>query len=274
MQLSTVQPGKSVGIGKSGRKVTARSNNRRPSVSPNIWQNAWQNKNSSRTLNAAASISSSLPTKRDMETWMSKAWNLSTMTLGSCAWTTWQSKQSGESIMGASQMKSSIGIRTTSHGTQTKRTQINMPSKGWDESTYPFQNFNVCPVQDWERISNSTPLFVMKVITHPCWDYGSSMAVKMVPDSLHFMPLVHHFWHWLVCYWLHSHLDTVNVFVNAQKYCVLVAPYRLMKQWKMEWQHFNDRYQCTCKLEHRRSLLNHCHEMPHLVIISWLGHNS
>ena len=42
-----------------------------------------------------------------------------------------------------------------------------MPSKVWDEVTYPFQNFNGCTVEVWEWISNFIPLIIMNVITYP-----------------------------------------------------------------------------------------------------------
>ena len=44
-----------------------------------------------------------------------------------------------------------------------------MPSKRWDESTYPLPNFN-CTIEVWEWISNSISHFIMDVITYPCWD--------------------------------------------------------------------------------------------------------
>ena len=43
-----------------------------------------------------------------------------------------------------------------------------MPSKVWDEITYPFPNFNVATVEVWEWINNFIPHFIMDVITHPC----------------------------------------------------------------------------------------------------------
>ena len=45
-----------------------------------------------------------------------------------------------------------------------------MPSKAWDEITYPFLNFNYCTVDVCEWISNFIPQFIMHVITYPCWD--------------------------------------------------------------------------------------------------------
>ena len=45
-----------------------------------------------------------------------------------------------------------------------------MPSKVWDEITYPFLNFNSATVEDKEWISNYIPHFIMDVITYPCWD--------------------------------------------------------------------------------------------------------
>ena len=40
-----------------------------------------------------------------------------------------------------------------------------MPSKVWDEITYPFPNFNGCTVEVWKWISNFIPHFMMDVIT-------------------------------------------------------------------------------------------------------------
>ena len=43
-----------------------------------------------------------------------------------------------------------------------------MPSKMWDEITYPFPNFNSCTVEVWEWISNFIPRLIMDAITYPC----------------------------------------------------------------------------------------------------------
>ena len=43
-----------------------------------------------------------------------------------------------------------------------------MPSKVWDEITYPFPNFNGCPIEVCQWISNFIPHFMMDVITNPC----------------------------------------------------------------------------------------------------------
>ena len=45
-----------------------------------------------------------------------------------------------------------------------------MPSKVWDEITYPFPNFNDRSVEVWEGISNFILHFIMGLITHPFWD--------------------------------------------------------------------------------------------------------
>ena len=45
-----------------------------------------------------------------------------------------------------------------------------MPSKVWDEITYPFPNFNGVTIEVWELISNSIPHIIMSVITYPSWD--------------------------------------------------------------------------------------------------------
>ena len=48
------------------------------------------------------------------------------------------------------------------------RISNHMPSKVWDEITYPFLNFNGCTVEVWEWIS--IPHFMMDVMTDPCRD--------------------------------------------------------------------------------------------------------
>ena len=45
-----------------------------------------------------------------------------------------------------------------------------MPSKVGDEMTYPFPNFNGAAVEGWESISNFIPHIMMDVITYPSWD--------------------------------------------------------------------------------------------------------
>ena len=40
----------------------------------------------------------------------------------------------------------------------------------WGEITYSFPNFSSCMVEVWEWISNFIPLFIMDVITYPCWN--------------------------------------------------------------------------------------------------------
>ena len=40
-----------------------------------------------------------------------------------------------------------------------------MPSKVWDEITYPFPNFNGATVEVWVWISNFIPHIIMDVIT-------------------------------------------------------------------------------------------------------------
>ena len=45
-----------------------------------------------------------------------------------------------------------------------------MPSKVWDEITYPFPNFNCATVELWGWISNFSSHIMMAVITYPCWD--------------------------------------------------------------------------------------------------------
>ena len=38
-----------------------------------------------------------------------------------------------------------------------------MPSKVWDEITYPFPNFNGRTIEVWEWISNFIPYFILHV---------------------------------------------------------------------------------------------------------------
>ena len=45
-----------------------------------------------------------------------------------------------------------------------------MSSKMWDKITYPFLNFKSVTIEVLEWISNFIPLFMMDVITYPCWD--------------------------------------------------------------------------------------------------------
>ena len=54
-----------------------------------------------------------------------------------------------------------------------------MPSKMWNEITYPFPNFNHCIIEVWEWISYFIPYFIMDVITS-CWDWSWSILVKGV----------------------------------------------------------------------------------------------
>ena len=42
-----------------------------------------------------------------------------------------------------------------------------MPSKMWDEITYPFPNFDGATIEVWEWISNFIPHFIMDLITYP-----------------------------------------------------------------------------------------------------------
>ena len=56
-----------------------------------------------------------------------------------------------------------------------------MPSKLWDEITYPFPNFNAATVEVWEWICNFITHFIMNVIAYPCWDLNKTMLVKKAP---------------------------------------------------------------------------------------------
>ena len=53
-----------------------------------------------------------------------------------------------------------------------------MPSKVWDDITYPFPNFNGSTVEVLEWISNFTPHIMMDVITYPRWDQSWKMWIK------------------------------------------------------------------------------------------------
>ena len=46
-----------------------------------------------------------------------------------------------------------------------------MPSKVWDEISYPFPNFNGTTMEVWEWIINFISHFTMDVITYPCWEF-------------------------------------------------------------------------------------------------------
>ena len=52
-----------------------------------------------------------------------------------------------------------------------------MPSKVWDEITYPFSNFNGCTVEVWEWISHFIPHFTWHVIIHPCQNRDPGIRV-------------------------------------------------------------------------------------------------
>ena len=57
-----------------------------------------------------------------------------------------------------------------------------MPSKVWDEITYPFPNFNSCTVEVWELISNVISNYIMNVIIYSCWNWSWSMSIKEASD--------------------------------------------------------------------------------------------
>ena len=54
-----------------------------------------------------------------------------------------------------------------------------MPSKVWDEITYPFPNFNGCTVEVWEWVSNFMSHFIMDAITYRfhLWEPDFQMRV-------------------------------------------------------------------------------------------------
>ena len=45
-----------------------------------------------------------------------------------------------------------------------------MPSKVYEEITYPFPNFNSVTIEVWQWIDNFITLYIMNEITYPCWD--------------------------------------------------------------------------------------------------------
>ena len=47
-----------------------------------------------------------------------------------------------------------------------------MVSKVWDETTYPFPNFNSAAIEIYDWISHYIPQFIMDVITYPYWDWS------------------------------------------------------------------------------------------------------
>ena len=59
-----------------------------------------------------------------------------------------------------------------------------MPSKTWNEITYPLQNLNGCPVEVWKWISNFIPHLIMDVITitYPCLDWIYSILAKVAAE--------------------------------------------------------------------------------------------
>ena len=49
-------------------------------------------------------------------------------------------------------------------------TSNHMPSKVWNEITYPFPNFHGCTIEVWEWIRNFIPHFIMiAIIYRTCW---------------------------------------------------------------------------------------------------------
>ena len=43
-----------------------------------------------------------------------------------------------------------------------------VPSKMWDEITYPFTNFNSCTIEVWQEISNFITHFIIYAINYLC----------------------------------------------------------------------------------------------------------
>ena len=79
-----------------------------------------------------------------------------------------------------------------------------MPSKVWDEITYPFPNFTSCTVEVWEWMSNFMPHFKVDVITYPCWDLTNIHSISSSPHP----PLMTHF---PCCQFLHPSLAACSV---------------------------------------------------------------
>ena len=59
-----------------------------------------------------------------------------------------------------------------------------MPSKVWDEITYPFLNFNGCTIEVWEWISNFILHIIIDVITNPCWNLCWTLLVIRAPGNI------------------------------------------------------------------------------------------
>ena len=66
-----------------------------------------------------------------------------------------------------------------------------MPSKVWDEITYPFPNFNGCTVEVWEWISKFIPHFIMDVpfpnfngCTVVVWEWISKFIQHFIMDVI------------------------------------------------------------------------------------------
>ena len=101
-RLSTVQLRKSPDTVQLRKKVRERSNIRRPSALTNMlsnWKNSRLKEKSQSILHWAVLTFSASSTQWDVKNWMSKARNLSAMTLESCAWMTGQRKLPGKSSM-------------------------------------------------------------------------------------------------------------------------------------------------------------------------------
>ena len=56
-----------------------------------------------------------------------------------------------------------------------------MASKVWDNTTYPFPNFNGVIVEVWELLSNFILHSIKGVITYPWWDSSQTMLIKGAP---------------------------------------------------------------------------------------------
>ena len=77
-----------------------------------------------------------------------------------------------------------------------------MPSKVWDEITYPFPNFNGATVEVWEWISNFDPNLLMDLITYSCKEHN----LQYIPENMHmvwlcFVLLWWYYQGFLFCYY-------------------------------------------------------------------------
>ena len=66
-----------------------------------------------------------------------------------------------------------------------------MPSKVWNDITYPFPNFNGSTIEVWVWISNSIPHFVIGMITYPCCDVHNSNTLDIFTSLFAYNSSIH-----------------------------------------------------------------------------------